>query len=109
MILTLEFKVKMLECPLDVTEVPRVTQATLCFEVIHECSHGCVVAVTQGIKTQLGTVTEEWFVTVGGLRTLVLPGSLQALCFRTQCKELPSGHGHRGAPEVYTVLISHYS
>lgn len=58
MILMLEFKVKMLECPLDVTEVPGVTaQAPVCFQVIHECSHVCAVAVTQGIKTQLGFVT----------------------------------------------------
>ena len=54
----LEFKVKMLEHPLEVTEVPGVAQAPLCFQVIHECSHGCaIVAVTGGIKAQLGTVT----------------------------------------------------
>ena len=69
MILILEFKVKMLERPLDVTEVPGFTQAPLCFQVIHECSHGCAgVAVTGGIKAQLGTATckLKHYVSTGG-------------------------------------------
>lgn len=49
----------MLECPVDVTEVPGVSQAPLCFKVIHEGSHGCVIIVTQGIKIQLGTFTYQ--------------------------------------------------
>lgn len=109
MILMLKYKAKMLECPLDVTEVPRVTQAPLCFEVIHECSHVYAVTVTQDIKTQLGTVTGKWSVRVGGFSALVLPGSLQDLCFRrTHCKKLPSGCRPIGAPTVYTAVISHF-
>lgn len=46
-----------LEDPLDVAKVPRVTQTRLCFQVIHERSHGRVIVVTQGIHMQLGTVT----------------------------------------------------
>lgn len=52
MILMLGFKVKMLECPLDVPEVPGFVHVPLCFQVIHESSRGCA------IKTQLGTVSE---------------------------------------------------